>query len=112
MTSCLWLERPGKRRWFLALALLSLPVLPVLPLCWQAVASIETLSLGWPFGRALLNSLLVASIIAALAFLVGLPVGVVSAVYDFWGRRLFLALAALPLLAPSFLWALGWSALT
>ncbi|MBI3410636.1 MAG: iron ABC transporter permease [Planctomycetes bacterium] len=111
MTSCLWLERPGKVRWLAALALLVLPLLPVLPLCWQAVTNGDALSLGWPFSRSLLNSLLVALIVSSLTFLVGLPAGVMSALYEFSGRRLFLSVVALPLLAPSFLWAIGWSAL-
>lgn len=111
MTSCLWLERAGKARWLAALVLLALPLLPVLPLCWQALANGGSLSLGWPFARSLLSSFFVALLVSSLAFLAGLPLGVVSALYEFPGRRLFLAVTALPLLAPTFLWAIGWSVL-
>jgi iron(III) transport system permease protein len=104
MISCLWLERPGKARCLGALGLLTLAVLPVVPLCWQAIANSA-------FGRSLLNSLIVAALVASLAFLCGLSAGVLAALYDFPGRRLFLAMVALPLLVPSFLWAIGWSAL-
>jgi ABC-type Fe3+ transport system permease subunit len=46
---------------------------------------------------------------ASLAF--GLPAGVLLALCEFRGRSVLLALAILPALVPSFLWAIGWSAL-
>jgi iron(III) transport system permease protein len=110
MISCLWLERPGKVRWLAALGLLMLAALPAVPLCWQAIADLKSLSPGWTFSRSLLNSATVAVLVAGLAFLGGLPAGALAALYDFPGRRLFLTLVALPLLVPSFLWAIGWSA--
>src|SRR5207244_8640417 len=85
--------------------------LPAAPLCWQAALDMESLSPGWTFVRALLNSITVAVLVSGLAFLGGLPAGALAALYDFPGRRLFLTLVALPLLVPSFLWAIGWSAL-
>jgi iron(III) transport system permease protein len=57
------------------------------------------------------NSLETGLSVTALALAVGLPAGLAVALYEFPGRRLFLAAATVPLLAPSFLWALGWSAL-
>jgi ABC-type Fe3+ transport system permease subunit len=57
------------------------------------------------------NSLTVAFLAAAAAFLLGLPVGVSAAFYEFPGRKFLLAFATLPLVVPSVLWAIGWSAL-
>jgi putative spermidine/putrescine transport system permease protein len=67
--------------------------------------------LGSPFWTALRNSLEIAVYVAALALAIGLPAGLAAALYDFPGRRCLLAVITLPLLAPSFLWAIGWSAL-
>ncbi len=53
---------------------------------------------------------MVALCVVIVSFLVGLPAGVLTALYEFPGRRVLLAMVTLPLLAPSFLWAIGWSA--
>ena len=94
--------------------LLLVAVAPTAPLLWTASASTEpvTSSVGLAFGGALLNSLVVAFFVAATSLAVGLPAGVSIALYDFPGRRLFAALLALPILVPTFLWAIGWSSLT
>jgi ABC-type spermidine/putrescine transport system permease subunit II len=55
--------------------------------------------------------LLIAIAAGAVALIIGLPAGVLAACYEFRGRSLLLAAASLPLLAPSLLWAIGWSAL-
>ncbi len=54
------------------------------------------------------NSVIVALLVALGSFALGLPIGVLNALYDYRGRRLLLPLSLLPLLAPSFLWPLGW----
>jgi ABC-type Fe3+ transport system permease subunit len=46
-----------------------------------------------------------------LGLIAGAPLGMAAGLYDFRGRRALVALAALPLLLPSFLWAIGWSTL-
>lgn len=44
-----------------------------------------------------------------MSFFVGLPLGLLSALYDFPGRRSLILFLALPLLLPSFLPSIGWS---
>ncbi len=111
MISCLWLESWGWWRVLGVVLLFVLAFVPAVPLFWQALVSSEGASLGVAFGDALQSSLIVAGLVSALATLLGLPGGVVAALYEFPGRRVFLSLAALPVLVPSFLWAIGWSAL-
>ena len=89
--------------------LLALPLLPSLPLLGLALFSGERFSYGGAtFEHALANSVIVAVLVALGAFALGLPIGVLNAHYDYRCRRLLLTLALLPLLAPSFLWPLGW----
>ncbi len=52
--------------------------------------------------------MIVALLVTLGSFALGLPIGVLNALYDYRGRRLLLPLSLLPLLAPSFLWPLGW----
>ncbi len=61
------------------------------------------------FNAAIVRSLLVAISVLLFAIAIGLPMGTATAIYAFRGRRLFLALLALPLMVPSFLWAIGLS---
>lgn len=110
---CTALERPGKWRAIWTIAVLSLAVLPAVPLLLQSVLGVRD---GAPFAepaflRALGGSLVAAAVVSAVAFMAGLPAGVLAALYDFPGRRLLLALSTLPLITPSFLWAIGWSKL-
>jgi iron(III) transport system permease protein len=111
MISCVWLERPGKWRALGVAMLFLMAALPALPLFWQALAAQDLFSVGSGFRSALLNSTGVALLVAVVSVVLGLPTGVVAALYEFRGRRLVLVLATLPLLVPSFLWAIGWSAL-
>jgi iron(III) transport system permease protein len=112
MTTCMVLDGPGRWRMGSLAALLALPLLPTLPLLWFALSSSHSLSYGGAaFTQALANSLIVALLTALLAFGLGLPVGVLNALYDYRGRRLLLAGALLPLLVPPFLWAVGWRCL-
>jgi iron(III) transport system permease protein len=109
MTTCMVLDRPGSWRVGSLAALLALPLLPTLPLLWFALGSSDALTVGgMAFARALANSAIVALVTAVLAFGVGLPVGVLNALYDYRGRRLLLTFTMLPLLVPPFLWAVGW----
>jgi iron(III) transport system permease protein len=112
MISCLWLERPGAWRMAGVASVLVLAALPAAPLFLQVIFARESLSVGSTFGTALWNSFAVAIATGVIAFALGLPVGVFSALYEFRGRAALLALAMLPALVPSFLWAIGWASLT
>jgi ABC-type Fe3+ transport system permease subunit len=48
--------------------------------------------------------------VATVSLTLGLPLGILTALYQFPGRRVLFALVTLPLLVPSFLWAIGWAA--
>jgi len=110
MISSLQLEQPGRWR-ATGLALIVLVImLPTLPLLGHVSVTAATIVTG-SFASALVNSLLVAIVAGAVALMIGLPAGVLAACYEFRGRGLLLAAASLPLLAPSVLWAIGWSAL-
>ncbi|RKZ91507.1 MAG: hypothetical protein DRQ40_09795, partial [Gammaproteobacteria bacterium] len=109
MISSLQLEQPGRWR-ATGLALIVLVImLPTLPLLGHVSVTAATIVTG-SFASALVNSLLVAIVAGAVALMIGLPAGVLAACYEFRGRGLLLAAASLPLLAPSVLWAIGWSA--
>lgn len=101
------LERPGRWRAVAMAAIFILAVLPSLPLLAGAGAGG---GLG-SFPAALWSSARLAGVAAALGFGIGLPLGVLAALYTFPGRRALLGLVSLPLLVPSLLWAIGWSAL-
>ena len=108
------LEQPGRWRTVGIAFGLALAVAPAVSLLWPALLAGSPEStdvLGSSFGNALLRSLLVAAGAAGLSFLVGLPTGVFAGLYDFPARRLLLGALALPLLVPSFLWAIGLSML-
>lgn len=111
MMSPLLLERPG--RWRIAgVVLIALTVtLPAWPVVGSSALSLRHFSVGQPFATAALNSPGMGALVAVLAFAVGWPMGVLTALYTFRGRPLIIALSALPLLVPSFLWAIGWSTL-
>lgn len=109
MKSCLWLERPSQWRWWGVLAVLALATLPVLPLLGESNPSQGTVWGQGVFLRSLLNSLGVGCAVAVGSLFLGLPLGVFFALYGFPGRQLCLTLLTLPLLVPSFLWAIGWS---
>jgi iron(III) transport system permease protein len=84
--------------------------LPLIPLCTAALGSPSN-PVGSAFWRSVVTSAQVAVGGAFIAFLIGLPLGVGMAITDFPGKRLNLVLIALPLVVPSFLWAIGWSTL-
>jgi iron(III) transport system permease protein len=112
MSSCLWLERPALWRPIALAGLLTLISLPAWPLVWQTGLDGAAPNLGSAFWAGMRNSGEIAVYVAVLAMAVGLPAGLVVALYEFPGRRLFLAAMTVPMLVPSLLWAIGWSALT
>jgi iron(III) transport system permease protein len=103
------LERPGRWRAVAMAGVFALAVLPSLPLLAEAAGEGEGLG---SFPAALRESAWLAAGAAILGFGVGLPLGVLTALYTFPSRRALLGLACLPSLVPSLLWAIGWSALT
>jgi len=112
MISSALLERPGKWRIVALCAGLLVAFGPALPLLFALGGpDIGSGVLGTGFFSALGRSLAVAAAVALLATAAGLPAGVLAALYDFPARKLLLALLALPLLVPSFLWAIGISML-
>jgi iron(III) transport system permease protein len=111
MISCLWLEQPGKWRTIAVALILGLALLPALPLTVQALPAWKQFGIDRPFASALGSSAVVAVLVFVFSWLFGLPLGVCTSLYDWPGRKFLLPLAALPLLLPSFLWAIGWSAL-
>ena len=112
MISCLVLERPGTWRTIGLTTLLSIAVLPATPLVWSSLGSLASASGfgGNTFQNAIANSLLLALGVTVVSLTLGLPLGVLTALYEFPGRSVFFALVTLPLLVPSFLWAIGWAA--
>jgi iron(III) transport system permease protein len=103
------LEWPGRWRTGSVATLLALPLLPTLPLLWFALFSGDGFSTAGPtFQHALANSAIVALLVALGSFALGLPIGVLNALYDYRGRWLLLPFSLLPLLTPSFVWPLGW----
>jgi len=110
---CTLLERPGRWRLAATVLVLAVAVLPAVPLLSRSISSVAG---GAPvaepaFLRALAESLAVGAAVAALALAIGLPAGVLAALHSFPGRRILLGLLTLPLITPSFLWAIGWSKL-
>jgi iron(III) transport system permease protein len=108
VSSCLVLERPGKWHWGLVALVLGLIFLPALPLVLELRGSLLPAGAG-SYGRAVGRSLRVALGVSSLSLVLGLPLGVLIASYRFPGRSAFLGLFTLPLLTPSFLWAIGLS---
>lgn len=85
---------------------------PVLPLLWGSLTPSALTDVDPSFRSALRNSFLVAAAVGFLSLTIGLPLGVTAAIYSFPARRVLLAMFALPMLVPSVLWAIGWSALS
>ncbi len=61
------------------------------------------------FISAITRSLIVMFSVLVISIGVGLPLGTLVGLYDFRGKRVLLGTLALPLLMPSFLWAIGLS---
>jgi iron(III) transport system permease protein len=114
MISCEVLEKPGGWRGLLLAIIIIVSLGPALSLLWEAfiedTATVENV-FGGGFGVALMRSFIVAAAVILASIVFGVPTGVLSALYDFPGRRVLLAMLAIPLLVPTFLWAIGLSQL-
>jgi hypothetical protein len=104
------LERPGRWRSFGIAAVFCIVASPAFVLLTRVAASPEW-SLGAGLTDAVGASLVVAGAAATVALVLGLPCGLLAGLYEFRGRRWLLAALALPLLLPSFIWAIGLSML-
>ena len=106
------LEQPGRWRVFGLAVGFAAVLSPAFPLLWEFVAPSESaFDLGSDFGRAVGRSMIIAAGTAACALALGFPSGLLAGLYRFPARRLLLAGLALPLIIPSFLWAIGLSML-
>ncbi len=114
MISPLVLERPGWWRGAGLAAGFAMAALPAAAAVWSLAhggGRADAPFLDASFGFAVGRSMEVAAAVCVVAVVLGLPAGVLSALYAVPGRRFLLGAAALPLLAPSFLWAVGFSML-
>jgi iron(III) transport system permease protein len=105
------LERPGYWRIVGLVAGLLLVLLPTLPMLRLVLDWSPDATLGRPFAAAVGRSLIIAFAASAYALILGFPSGLLAGLYRFRARRLLLGLLAVPLLMPSFLWAIGLSML-
>jgi len=110
MTSVLLLEQAGRWRAVATTILLLLIALPILPL-GSAAFGASAQDAGEVFWQSLATSVKIAICGGVIGFVVGLPLGVGTALAAFPGRHALLAAIGLPLVVPSFLWAIGWSIL-
>jgi len=108
--SCLDLEQPGRWRVLLIGSVALLVSTPTLLLFRRGMQGDLLGELAW--GNALESSLGLAAGVAGASFLLGWPLGSAAALYRFPARGLLLIMTSLPLLMPSLLLALGWSALS
>lgn len=105
-------EMPGRWRSLGVLLIVALAVLPHAVLVVPAVgAGGRALAdaIGPAFTEAAARSIAVAVATAIVSLIIGVPAGVLAGLYDFPMRRVLLGALALPLLVPSFLWAIGLS---
>jgi len=61
------------------------------------------------FISSVIRSLVVMFSVVVISTGVGLPLGTLAGLYEFRGKRFLLGILAIPLLMPSFLWAIGLS---
>jgi ABC-type Fe3+ transport system permease subunit len=112
MISPALLERPGAWRGIGIAAALGVAASPGLVLLARFAASPST---SWSFGAgfqsAIATSLIVAGAASICALVLGMPCGLLAGLYRFRVRQVLLAALALPLLLPSFIWAIGLSML-
>ncbi len=112
MISAAVLERPGRWRGLGVAAGLCVAAAPALALLGQVgLWPPSGAALGGGFSSALGRSLAVAGGTVVCAVVLGIPCGLVAGLYRFPARRWLLGALALPLLLPSFLWAIGLSML-
>ncbi len=104
------LEAPGAWRRIALVSGLTLALVPTVPLLWSAASQPQFFDVGSGFMRALGRSLAVGGGASLLALAAGLPSGLIAALYNFPFKHILLGASALPLVVPSFLWAIGLSA--
>lgn len=102
-------------RWILVAAVLGIAIAPALPL---VVSTLDLSTLGqestrsvWNdgFRKSVQSTLLIGAGVSLLSLLIGLPLGLLAALYRCPARSFFVLLQSLPLLLPSFLLCIGWS---
>jgi ABC-type Fe3+ transport system permease subunit len=104
------LEQPGRWRAIGLTCGFLVLIAPSMPLLWAVMEpSASASGLGSGFISALGRSLAVGAGAAAGSLIVGLPCGLLAGLYRFPARNMLLGSLALPLLVPSFLWAIGLS---
>jgi len=103
-----WKSRASQRA--LVCAVLCLAVAPTLPLVISTLGH-ESARPVWTaaFGKSVLSTLWLGAGVFVLSLLMGLPLGLLAALYRFPGRRPLLLFQVLPLLLPSFLPCIGWT---
>jgi iron(III) transport system permease protein len=105
------LERPGHWRTIGVVAGVLIASSPTLPLLRLAVGDLSGFDIGTNFDAYLARSITVGIGACALALVLGFPCGLLAGLYRFPARNVLLTLLAVPLLVPSFLWAIGLSML-
>ncbi|MBI3465824.1 MAG: ABC transporter permease subunit [Planctomycetes bacterium] len=97
-------------RWLLLCGILCLAVTPALPLVFSTLGQEATRSV-WTeaFADALWRTLFLGAGVSVISLLIGLPLGLLAALYRFPGRWPLVLFQAMPLLLPSFLPCIGWS---
>ena len=85
MISCFILERPGTWRTIGITALFFIAILPAIPLLWSALGSLASapVFVGNTFRKAITNSIFLALCVTTVSLVFGLPLGVLTALYEF-----------------------------
>ncbi len=100
-------------RWAFVGAILCLALAPVLQPAAMTVGQLSDHPL-WTdsFQKSMRSTLTIGAGVACMSLLIGLPFGLLAALYRFPGRKVLILFQALPLLLPSFLLSIGWSNLS
>jgi ABC-type Fe3+ transport system permease subunit len=97
-------------RWVLVGTVLCVALGPSLPLVVSTLGQESTRPV-WTdaFSKSVQSTLWLGAGVSILSLLVGLPLGLLTALYRFPTRQSLVFFQALPLLLPSFLPSIGWS---
>ncbi|HJN66941.1 MAG: ABC transporter permease subunit [Gammaproteobacteria bacterium] len=97
-------------RWVLLVIVLGIAASPALPLVVLTLGQEPTRSL-WTdaFSKSTGSTLYLGAGVSVFSLVIGLPLGLLAALYRFPARRPLILFQALPLLLPSFLLCIGWS---
>ena len=100
-------------RWLLVGGVLCLALAPALPLVVSTLGQESTRPV-WTeaFRKSVQSTLWLGAGVSVLSLLIGLPLGLLAALYRFPARWLLVLFQGLPLLLPSFLLCIGWSNLS